>query len=324
MILLSDVTRDYLAFLAHEQGAAKSTVYCYASWLHHFQRWLQAQSDPNPSLSAFTTETLRRFSYYLSTERKHRPRTLRGAFYPLKGLAKFCLANGLLTENPLASIVLPKKDAALRQTITTEDVLKLLDGCERQRNQKQIALSRCAFSLLIYSGLRRTELLDLNVGDIDFAEGSVLVRSGKGSKSRSVYVPKVCLDAVRDWLTFRPADCSHTFLLCIDRARRMQGRGLDTLFREVKNAAGLSGANHITPHVLRHWRATDLLASGADLKSIQSFLGHASLQVTSIYLHSDEQRCRALADVSRLLPKEPEQGKLERRTETQRIRRSLR
>ncbi|HZO87750.1 MAG TPA: tyrosine-type recombinase/integrase [Chthonomonadaceae bacterium] len=298
---LSDVMNDYLASLKHEQGAARSTCNCYASWLHHFHRWLTLNGyGDDPDLDAFNTPVLRKFLYYLSGERKQRPRTIRGAFLPLKGLARFLLSNGVLVENPVASIQLPKKDAAVRLTVSDEEVRALLDGCEKQRNPKQVALARALFHVLIYGGLRRQELLDLRLGDVDAKEGRIYIRSGKGSKSRTIYVPAACIHAVQEWLTFRPKDCLHNFLFAFDRRRRLHGNGLMTIFEAVTAAAGLRGAPNVRPHALRHWRATDLLKSGADLRSIQAFLGHAALSVTQAYLHTDEERCRALADLSAL------------------------
>ncbi len=305
MSSLRTIADDYLAFIEHEQGFAQSTGYGYRSWVNHFLKWLDANGSPDATLDAFTTPVLRRYLYYLSGERKQRPRTIRGAFFPLQGLGKFCLENGLLTTDPNTPIQMPKKDAALRQTTTNEEVLALLEGCERQRLPERVTLARAVFHLLLYAGLRRSELLDLHPEDIHSEDASVLVRSGKGSKSRTVYVPKVCLDAVAEWIRIRHKDTAHPYLFSVDKSRRLHHRALDTLFRDVKTAAGLGNAEHLTPHVLRHWRATDLLASGADLKSIQSFLGHTTLQITSIYLHTDERRCKAIANLTSLPTPEP-------------------
>ena len=301
MQTLRTIADDYLAFIEHERGVAQSTVYGYRSWIRHFLKWLDANGYPEATLDAFTTPVLRRYLHYLSGERKQRPRTIRGAFFCIKGIGKYCVENGLLDADPNTPIKMPKKDAAIRKTTNNEEVLALLEGCERQRIPSRIVLARAAFHLLIYAGLRRSELLDLHLEDVHFEDASVLVRCGKGSKSRTVYIPKICLDAVAELIKTRPKETEHPYLLSVDKRRRLHDRALDTLFRDVKTAGGLGNADHLTPHVLRHWRATDLLASGADLKSIQSFLGHTTLQVTAAYLHTDEKRCKAIANLSSLL-----------------------
>jgi site-specific recombinase XerD len=116
--------------------------------------------------------------------------------HPIIGLGAFLVENGVLEKNPAKALTMPKKDAAKRLLVTDTEVLQLLAACERQRNPRQVALSRALLSVLVYAGLRREELLSLHVTDVDFSEGSVLVRNGKGGKSRVVYVCEDCLNQV--------------------------------------------------------------------------------------------------------------------------------
>ncbi len=217
-------------------------------------------------------------------------------------MIRFLISQGVLDADPTASILMPKKDAAQRLTITDAEITLLLDACERQRNPKQIALCRAVFHVLIYAGLRRSELLDLKLDDVNFEEMSLLVRSGKGSKSRKVFVPKPCIDALKEWLIARPNNLDG-WLFPYDTGRRLHEKGLKTLLDEVCSIAGMPDAPNIKPHSIRHWRATDLLRSGADLISIMTFLGHTDLRTTQIYLHCDEERIRSLAGLSTLAPK---------------------
>jgi site-specific recombinase XerD len=177
-----------------------------------------------------------------------------------------------------------------------------LDACERQSKPRQVALSRALLSVLIYAGLRREELLCLYVSDVNFSEKSILVRSGKGSKSRKVFPCEECLTAVREWLAFRPNNCTHEYLWARDRSRRMYEYGLVATLEQVKAIAGLADHDNIKPHSLRHNFATRLLRNGADVRSIQSALGHSNLATTSIYLHVDEERLKEVAHLSSLKP----------------------
>jgi len=190
---------------------------------------------------------------------------------------------------------MPKKDAAKRLLVTDEEVNQLLQACERQKDPRIVALSRALVSVLVYTGLRREELLTLHVSDVQFDDKSILVRSGKGGKSRTVYPHPDCLTALREWIALRPKDCKHTFLWARDSSRRIYDEGCMSILETVKAIAGLADHVNIKPHSLRHNYATRLLKNGADLRSIQSALGHAQLTTTAIYLHLTEQQARGTA-----------------------------
>ena len=275
------------------------THICYQSKLRHFHRWLTENGYPAPSTDCLTLTLLRRFQYYLSGKGL-RPRTIRTYFDPLDGLCQFLIQNGAMTENPVKSLTLPKKDAAKRETVSNDEVNGLLEACSRYRVPKVAALNSAVLHLLVYSGLRRSELCDLHLSDIDLQAKSVLVRCGKGNKSRTVYLPQNAVNAVREYLPFRPKDCAHPYLFAVDRGRRLWHNGLHTLMEDVKATAGYTGRENIKPHSLRHWRATDLMRAGADLKSVSAFLGHNQLSTTSIYLHTSEEQCRTIAELSTL------------------------
>ena len=299
-MLLNDCTTDYLRYILHERGLSKNTHKAYQAQLRHFQRWLTANGFPEPTSDCLTVALCRRFLYHLSGKGL-RPRTIHSYFDPVHGLCTFLVANGILTENPVNSLTLPKKDAAQRLTVSNEEVAGLLTACERYRIPRRAALNSAVMHVLIFSGLRRSELLDLYLDDIDFQEKSLLVRSGKGSKSRTVYLPENAVSAIREYLPFRPKDCKHPYLFAVDRQRRLWHEGLQTMLEDVKAVAGYTGRENIKPHSLRHWRATDLMRAGADLKSVSAFLGHTQLQTTSIYLHTSEEQCRSIAGLSTLM-----------------------
>ena len=200
----------------------------------------------------------------------------------------------------MKALTLPKKDAAKRLTVSNDEVAGLLDACARYRNQRRAALHSAVLHVLIFGGVRRAELCDLHLDDVNLSEKSLLVRCGKGSKSRKIYLPQNALNAVREYLPFRPKDCQHPYLFACDRKRRLWHTSLHTLLEDVKAVAGFAGRENIKPHSLRHWRATDLMRAGADLKSVSAFLGHTMLSTTSVYLHTSEEQCRGIAELSTL------------------------
>ena len=324
-MLLSDACADYVNHITHERRLAKTTtVTGYASNLRQLLRWMDANGYPDPTLDAFNTPILRRYLYHLSGNNL-RPRTIRGRFHPITGLGEFLKANGILEVNPTAALTMPKKDAARRTMVTEEEAFALLDATERLATPRKIALARAVFAILIFSGLRRTELLDLHVGDVNFSEKCLLVRNGKNSKSRMAYVGETCLAAIREWLIFRPKDAPHDYLFLSDRTRRLAELGLVRLFDTVKRCAGYAERAHIQPHSIRHQFASRLLAKGADIRAIQAALGHAHLSTTAIYLHLNEQQAKGVADIAeQRTGKEQETGKILRLPQDEQGRSKLR
>lgn len=209
-----------------------------------------------------------------------------------------------MPENSAKKVLLPKKDAAVRRLVSDDEVVRLLEACERLPTPKEIALAHAMISVLVYAGLRRQELLDLHVSDVNVNEGALLVRSGKGSKSRRVFLCCACRDALREWIAVRQKDCRHDYLWAHDRSRRIAEDGIANLLKRLKSIAGLREHDNIQPHSLRHNCATRLMKNGASLSGIQSFLGHTNVSTTQIYLHVDEEQLRSIAELTAIIPHE--------------------
>lgn len=297
---LTDCITDYLNHIRYERGLSKITCLHYQCWLRHFSDWLAESGYPTPNLEdVFTLPVLRRYQYHKAREGA-RPRTVHSAFHSLRGLGEFLVANAVLTENPAKQLTLPKKDAARRLLVTDADVVALLDACERLRTPRQMALSRAILSVLCYGGLRREEVCNLRIDDVNLSDKSLLVRSGKGGKSRKVFVCKEAVNALREWLAVREKDCQADWLFMFDRKRRIHHDGIATLLETVKAIAGLRDNEAVKPHSLRHWCATNLVRNGANLRDVQQFLGHADLQTTARYLHSSEEQLRDISELTAL------------------------
>lgn len=302
-MLLSNAIVDYIAYIRHEKGLSKLTVLHYQSNLRALLRWIKENGFGDaPEVDILTLPTLRRYLYQMSS-RGLRPRSINTAFHGPRGLCVFLVENGALTENPMLKLTMPKKDAATRRTVSDDEITLLLDACERQSNPRQIAHTRAVLSALVYAGLRRAEVCDLFLGDVNLKENSLLVRQGKGQKSRKVFVCSDCIDALREWMAVRETDTKHNYLFSIDRNRRVHNQGLASIITNLKATAGLRDHTNILPHALRHACATRLLRNGADLRSIQAFLGHGNLTVTALYLHTNEEQLRNIAELGALKPK---------------------
>jgi site-specific recombinase XerD len=318
------IKNDYLQYIQHELNLAHSTFVTYQSWLNRYERWLTDEGMKDPGANqALSVTILRKYLYSLSGA-KLRPRTLRAAFHPLRGLCAFLVREGYLAEsaNPMKRLNLPKKDAARRQVVEDTEVVALFDAAEKQLDPYDVAFSSAILATLCYTGIRASELVDLTLKDISVESGTLLVASGKGRKSRTLYPPESFFVAYKGWLAEREKiSPTHDYVWTQGANRRISDEWLRRHLEEIKAIAGLKGHENIKPHSLRHWFATRMLRNGATIKQIQVALGHADIKTTAIYLHINEEDCKAMAklaefDISSLSqPKSNKKGNIAREPE---------
>jgi site-specific recombinase XerD len=295
----SEAIDDYSTCARHELGHSQATYYSYIASLKQFARWLQEHGQPDPPIGEITPQLLRRY-HFAVVGQNLRPRTIRSKLNALRALFGYLAHQGIIAENPVLAVKLPKLDAAQRLLVSDDDLQKLLAAAERQRTDFRCVRDRAILSVLIFCGLRRGELINLEVPHINLEAGVLLVQQGKGKKARSIPLCTDALSALRDWLAIRLGlKCRHTYLFVSEGRRRVGEQGLAHLLEEIKAIAGMRGDRRVLPHSIRHAAATRLLRNGADLKSIQTWLGHSDLKTTAIYLHSDEQQIRSIADLAR-------------------------
>ena len=303
-MLLSDLVDDYLGYCRVERGYALTTQKSYGSHLRQYLTYLAQNGAPTPTLGDFSLPLLRRYQY-AAAAKGLRPRSLRAKLIPLRSFGAWIKDNGLLPDNPATGIKIPKLDAANRPTVSDEEAVALLIGAERLPNKRRSAMAKAVVSVLLYTALRRAELVALRLGDVDFKEGSINVRSGKGEKQRTVWPTHETFVALREWLLLRPK-AKEDWLWATDVSRPMHFNGLRALVEEVKTVAGLASHDNIKPHAMRRGCATRLMNQGADIRSIQGFLGHSDLATTAVYLASDQQRLKQLSQFGSLSPGQAE------------------
>lgn len=302
-MLLKEAIEDYLLYLQHEQSASPATIRTYRPSLRRFLEWVQENGCPCPTVQDINTPLARRYLYHLS-ERGLRPRSRLRYWLPVRSLFRMLVEHGALPENPLLSIALPKKDPAQRLLVTDAELLQVLEASGRQRCAWRAARDQAVLAVLIYGGLRRAEVLDLKLDDVRPDEGVLRVSHGKGNKARTVPLcPEAKAYLVR-WKEVRP-QVSHDYLFTTDQVRRLAENGLKALLEKAKTIAGLTGAENIKPHSIRHAAATRLLQNGADIRSVMAWLGHSHLRTTAIYLHTDEQRLQSIAHLASIQTAKP-------------------
>jgi site-specific recombinase XerD len=295
---LSQALHDYCHFGRHELSHSKATFISYRSKLRQFSRWLEENWQPDPPVQEITRQTIR--SYYFSlVNRGVRPRTQQGHLHALRALWGYLVEQGVLQENVAALIPMPKLDATNRKLVSDEEVENLIEATGKQVKDFRCVRDRAVLSVLAFGALRRRELLDLRVEDLNLGDNFLVIRSGKGSKRRQVPLCRELREALTDWLAFRRRLKVKTDrLFTIPGGRPLGDAALTRMVNEVAAIAGMRGDPRIKPHTIRHNAATRMLRNGMDLKSVSVWLGHSELRTTSIYLHSSEQELQGMADLA--------------------------
>ncbi len=199
----------------------------------------------------------------------------------LRSFARFLREQGVLKTDPFLNVPLPKRRARLPKFLTESEMETLLQAPGAL--PPRFALRDQALLELLYSsGLRRSEVSALNVGDIDFVAGTVRV-FGKGSRERIVPVGEQALKTIKEYSRFRGNPPAGAALFANGRSGRLSDQGIAWILKRWTRA--LSWPKPVTPHLFRHSFATHLLDKGCDLRSVQEMLGHKNLATTQIYTH---------------------------------------
>lgn len=221
-------------------------------------------------------------------------RSLRRRLSAVRAFYDYLVAAGAAAQNPAAGITAPKSDKKLPRTLDVEQSARLVDIKE---DTEPAVRDKAILELMYSSGLRLSECVGLDLGDIDRNDATVTVL-GKGNKTRTVPVGKYALAAVAQWLDVRPrlAAPAETALFVGIRGRRLGARAIQQRLRQWGVKQGLN--THVHPHMLRHSFATHLLESSGDLRAVQELLGHADISATQIYTHLDFQHLAKAYDQS--------------------------
>ncbi|MCL3882600.1 site-specific tyrosine recombinase XerD [Marivita sp. GX14005] len=289
----------FLEAQAAERGAANNTQLAYARDLSDFSAWLAHSKSDLATAQKADVE-----AYLVHCDAQGLAKSTRARrLSAIKQLYRFCFEEGLRADNPAVQISGPGRDKRLPKTVSTEEVDRLLDAARAHgRSAADRLRNACLMELLYATGMRVSELVSLPLSAAKGDPRMLLIR-GKGGKERMVPLSPPARMALREWLAQRMAD---------EDAARMAGKpesgflfpsrgksghltrhAFYILIKDLAVRAGVS-PDKVTPHTLRHAFATHLLANGADLRAIQTFLGHADVSTTEIYTHVLEERLREL------------------------------
>jgi tyrosine recombinase XerC len=281
-------TARFLRYLRAERNASEHTCRSYAFDLEQFARFLGHQRP-----EAVSPLDVRRFVAHLSAQGQSR-RTIARRLSCLRSFFRYLCREGTLERNPAEPVPTPRLDKRLPSFLDERQAARLLEAPPRKKWQG--LRDRAMLETLYSTGIRASELVGLNLEDVDEIAGTTIVR-GKGKKERLCPIGGTALKAIRRYLAKRPSAKRLRVpyaLFVSQKGTRLTVRQVDRLIAGYVKLAGLPAS--ISPHSLRHSFATHLLDRGADLRSVQELLGHASLSTTQIYTHITPQRLKKVYD----------------------------
>ncbi len=280
-----DLIEIYARYLATERNASPHTLKNYLADLRHFFGQLFAKNPlaphQGPSVLALANDDAIR-DYLATLLNSHHPASVARKLASLRSFFQFWVRQGEITSNPAKSVATPKIPKRVPRFLSVDETFHLLD---LPKGTDMLSLRDKAVMELIYSsGLRVSELVGLNLADIDFTEQKVRV-IGKGDKERIVPVTPKAITAAQGYVAMRGAatPAEQTAFFVNRRGGRLTARSVERMIRKYLREASFN--KPVTPHVLRHTFATHLLNQGADLRGIQELLGHSSLSTTQKYTH---------------------------------------
>jgi len=279
---------DFVGQLTVEKRASEHTIKSYQRDINHLTNYCIGKSIPQWSdlkQSDIRSHIASRHRQGLSSTSLQRELSAIRSFY------NYLLKKRLTESNPAQYVKAPKQARKLPKTMDVDQINGLLEaGTNSALEIRDLAM----FELFYSSGLRLGELAALNLTDIDLPDNSLMVRSGKGGKSRILPMGSKAVTAINNWLPQRLTyiAASESALFISTRGTRLGQRSIELRLEQWCKKKGI--AEHIHPHMLRHSFASHLLESSQDLRAVQELLGHSNISTTQIYTHLDFQH---LADV---------------------------
>lgn len=276
--------------LRYQRRCSPHTIKNYARDLNHLVRFCVAENIPD-----WTQLQQHHVRQHLSNRRRQGvgSRTLQRELSAIRGLYKHLISKHHGSQNPAQELRAPKAPKPLPKVLDVDQVSGLLDAKPAGKLEMRDA---AMWELFYSSGLRLSELVNLDISDLDLQVGSVVIREGKGRKTRIVPMGRHACRAIESWLEIRGnfAATGEPAVFLSNRGKRLAGRTVQSRLRQwcLKKQCD----ERVHPHMLRHSFASHLLESSGDLRAVQELLGHSNISTTQIYTHLDFQHLAKIYD----------------------------
>jgi tyrosine recombinase XerC len=273
---------QFLTSLKHEKNASPHTISSYRRDLLQLAGFLE---ERKVKLKEIDNIVLRGFLAVLQ-ERKNKKSTIARKLASIRSFLQFCIKMKWLEDNPAKVVATPKQEKHVPSFLSEDEMAEFLDIPDSR--QPLDSRDKCVLELLYATGIRVSELVGINLEDVDFTERLIRIR-GKGKKERIVPFGKKAEDSLTSYIRARrelnKGEANDAALFLNYRGERLTSRSVERIVDRYIRITAMR--RKISPHSLRHSFASHLLSRGADLRVIQELLGHESLATTQKYTHID-------------------------------------
>jgi len=275
--------KDFENFLRLEKSLSPNSIEAYLNDVSKLEQFFNAKgSTVSPQQVSYND--LKDFLVWYNNSSQN-ARTQARVLSGIRAFFKYLLIEGVINENPSSLIESPKTGLKLPEVLSVEEIDRLIDTIDLSKPEGH--RNKAIIETLYGAGLRVTELVNLKITDIHYAEGFVIV-TGKGSKQRLVPISNKALkeiDLYKQERKLLPVITDQNILFLNRRGRKLTRVMIFTIIKDLAARSGIK--KKISPHTFRHSFATHMVEAGADLRAVQEMLGHESILTTEIYTHID-------------------------------------
>ena len=281
------LARKFYDYSLYIRGYTPATILRYKAIINFYKKFACIND-----IQGITERNLREFFLYGRTQRNWRPNSYITFYQGLFVFFRWCVENQYLPTNPIAGMELPKVERRLPPKLTRQGALKLLEVVYNYPYEYKYLRYRnhAIFATFIFAGLRKSELLNLRLADVDVVNLTIFVNQGKGQKDRIIPMSYTLAETLKRYLQERKrlGKTCPEFFTSLNRNVGFRAIGLKRLVEKMRKASGL----FFTVHMLRHTFATLMLEGGCDIYSISRMLGHTDIKTTMIYVAASAEHLR--------------------------------
>ena len=279
---------EFLTYLSVERNCSKLTIEAYRSDGRAFCRALDELEIPH-DVDQVSKQVLRQYVVWLR-ERGLQPATVVRRIHSLRSFWNYLWDCEYTDANPFRKLTLPKQSRKLPVYLSEDECRRLIAAARSQASPFLACRDGALLTLMLFTGARRSEILNLTWQDVDLEQGAIRFVAAKGDKTRVLPLAEDAAQRLSQWRAIRP-HCGHDHVFTTQWGARLGRRGIRTALARAVEAAGIDRVG-ITPHKLRHSFACMMLKNGADLNCLQRMLGHTRLDTTGVYLEATAEDLR--------------------------------
>jgi integrase/recombinase XerC len=300
--ILHPAIARFLSYIQLEKRYSAHTFAAYRQDLHQFFQFLEKQYGM-PELPAISHLHVRSWLAELIQE-KQQPRTVNRKISALKSFFKYAVRQGLILQTPMVKVVAPKVSQRLPGFIDEKGMRAVEDNRSMRRGEEDTPIfsdslqgntHRLVFELLYHTGIRLSELINLEERNVDGGNLSIKVL-GKGNKERIIPISRQLLEQLREYMARKRRELENPALQVLlvhpKSGKKLYPKYVYSLVRDYLTRHQITTITRKSPHVLRHTFATHLTNNGADINAVKELLGHSSLAATQVYTHNTIEKLK--------------------------------